>query len=137
MTPRALPAKATGLRGPGQTIFPEEAKEEARRIGLKPEAALVFVKAQEDDGGGDTRNSWTPQPMRVRGRIDALRSRSTSTLSGEAVDESTTHIITLDKGTVVSAKDHVEIEGQMWAITAEMFFTDEATVRLQVKELTP
>lgn len=137
MTPRALPAKSTGLRGPGQTIFPEEAKEEARRVGLKPEAALVFTKVQEDDGGGDVRNTWVPQGMRVRGRIDGLRSRSQATQFGDAVDESTTHIITLDAGTVVTAKDHIEIDGQMWTITAEMFFTDEATQRLQVKELNP
>jgi hypothetical protein len=104
-------------------------------VGLRPLAARIFEKFQEEDGGGDFRDQWIPQAERVRGRIDALRTRGQNQMFGEAIDESTTHIISLDPNAIVTVKDRIEIEGIMWTITSEAFFTDEATIRLQVKEL--
>jgi hypothetical protein len=131
--PRA--AIKSGLPGTGQALFPEAAKEQARRIGLKDEAALIFEFSSEDDGGGDTKTTWKPQAKKVRGRIDPVGTKGTGTSFGAQIDESTTHVITLDPTAKVSSRDRVEIEGVMWTITSRHFVTQGASIQVQVKEL--
>jgi hypothetical protein len=135
MTPRSL-RKGTGLRGPGQDIFPESAKEEARLIGLVDDAVLVFKREETEDSGGDWSSDYVPAEERIRGRIDSLGDQGSTGEFAASIDESTTHIVTVDPDADVDHKDRLEVEGQMWTITAERFFTDESTKRLQVKELT-
>lgn len=131
--PRPLPAEPTGLRGPGQTIFPEEAKEQARRVGLKEEAALIYTLEQVEDAGGDWSDKWVPQGARVRGRIDPVgSSRGTTDSFAAGIRESTTHIISLDPDVVVTDKDHIEIEGRTWTITADEIVTEASTKMVQV-----
>ncbi len=136
MTPRALPTKATGLPGPGQEVFPEQAKEQVRRIAMDKEAILIFKKESAEDAGGDSGTAaWTARPPAVRGRIDALGVRGESQEFAGAIDESTTHIITMDPGVDVTHLDRLEAEGQMWTITSEQFHSDAASTKVQVKEL--
>lgn len=134
MTPRALP-ESQGLPGSGQERFPEDAKETARRIALKEEAARILTFESKDDGGGDREETWTQQPGRVRGRIDAVGSRNMEQFRGDQLVESTTHIVTLDPDANVSTRDRIEIEGLVWTITSEQIFSDAASTRIQVKEL--
>lgn len=134
--PRALPANPTGLRGPGQDVFPEGAKEEARRRGLKKEAVTVFKNEQVEDKGGDWNSGWKAQAKKVRGRIDPVGGSSgRQELFAEGIHESTTHIVTMDPGTEVDSKDRLEIEGIMWTITAEEIVSDPSSTKVQVKQV--
>lgn len=133
MSPR--PLARSGLRGPGQDVFPEMAKESTRRIALKDEAALIHVYSETDDGGGDVKPKWTPSVERVRGRIDAIGTRGIGAIFAEQIDESITHVITLDPDVEVSTRDRIEIEGVMWTIVAQQVFSDQASTRVAVKEL--
>ena len=134
MTPRAL-VKGTGLRGPGQDIFPEAAKQEARNIALVEEAAQVFRNTPTDDGGGDVHDKWQPLGNKVAGRIDSVGRKGAEQLFGEQIDEATSHVVTLEPGVDVTPDDRVEIEGIMWTITGQAIFTEAASTRLPVREL--
>lgn len=133
MTPRAA-VEGHGLRGPGQDIFPEQAKQQGRDIGLT-DLAQIFRNEPEDDGGGDTKEVWVPLGEPVPARIDSVGRRGQAQVMGEQINEGTSHIVTLEPETDVKSDDRIEIDGAMWLITGEEFFTDEATVRVQVKEL--
>lgn len=135
--PRPMPA-SQGIRGPGQTIFPEDAKEAARRIGLVKDAVVIIKKEQVDDGGGDFTPKWVPQKPAVRGRIDPLGGASkTAREFAGAIDEATTHLVVMDPDVDIDNKDRLEAEGIVWTITADLVHTDAATTLVQVKELNP
>jgi head-tail adaptor len=123
------------MRGPGQDIFPEQAKQQARDIGLESEAAQILKNEPVSDGGADFTEKWVPDGERVDARIDAVGTRTVEKTFGEAVDESTTHVITMEPSAKVTSANRVEIEGRVWTVTGDMVFTDQATVRVQVKEL--
>lgn len=134
--PRALPAEATGLRGPGQNIFPEDAKETGRRVGLKEAAVQIFREEQVEDAGGDWSTSWKPSEKRIRGRIDPVGGATgRGDMFAEGIREGTTHIVTMDPGVDVDEKDRIEVEGKMWTVTAEEIVSDPASTMVQVKEL--
>lgn len=134
MTPRTA-AKGHGLRGPGQDIFPEQAKQQARDIALEEDAAQVFRNSATDDGGGDFKAEWKPLGEPVDGRIDAVGRKGAEKILGEQIDEATSHVVTLEPGVDVTPDDRVEIEGQMWTITGKAIFTDAASTQLPVREL--
>lgn len=129
------PLVQSGISGPGQELFPESAKQQARDIGLVKELVQVLRNEKEDDGGGDTIDNWKPHGKRVDGRIDALSRRGMGQVIGEQVNEATTHVATLEPGVDVTTNDRLEIEGQVWIITSQEIHTDQATVRVQVKEI--
>jgi hypothetical protein len=135
VTPRAE-APGAGLRGPGQDIFPEMAKQSVRTIALIEEAAQILKKESTEDGGGDFNDKWVPDGEPVDARIDAADSaRSGSQVVAERISETTTHIITLEPGAKVSTSNRIEIEGLVWVIVAEQIRSEQPTVRVQVKEL--
>lgn len=134
MTPRGL-APGSGLRGPGQDIFPEMAKQTARDIGLVEDAAQILKNESVEDGGGDFADKWVPDGKPVDARIDAADRAGNSQVIAEQINESTTHIITMEPGAEVSTENRIEIEGLTWVVTGEQIRTQQPTVRVQVKEL--
>jgi hypothetical protein len=133
MTPRA-PASGTGLRGPGQEIFPEEAKQQALDIGLEEDAAQILKSESVPDGGGDTTTTWVPDGEPVDARIDAIGRMGGSKVFAEQIDETTTHVITMEPGATVAADSRIEIEGRTWVVTGQNIRTDEPTTQVQVRE---
>lgn len=131
--PRPLPT-SHGLRGPGQTVFPEDAKEQARRIGLKEEAVLVLKHEQVEDAGGDWSTKYVPQPPAIRGRIDPVGGGARNEMFAEGIVESTSHIVTMDPDAAVEHHDRLEVEGQTWEITADEVVSDPSSKMVQVKE---
>lgn len=131
MTPRGL--VEGGLRGPAQDRFPEEAKESGRNLGLTGEATILKNEAT-DDGGGAPVNKWVPVET-VRARIDPLTSsaRSFRDLVGGQIKEETTHIVSFDAGTAVDTDNRVEIDGEVFAVTAKLERTDPLLERVGVK----
>lgn len=132
MNPRRL--VQPGLPGPGQTLFSEEAKEEARNIGFKKELIQIIRNTPEDDEGGDTVDKWAPVGKPWAGRIDALTRKGQGQVIGEQINEASTHVVTMDPEAQVLLSDRLEIEGRVWIITSEELHTDQATVRVQVRE---
>lgn len=133
MSPR--PLVRSGLPGIGQEIFPETAKQMARNIGFKSEYITILRNTPKDDGGGDSTPDWKPVGKPVDGRIDALSRRGVGRVVAEEVNESTTHVVSMDPDADVSTSDRLEVEGVVWTILSEEIHTDKATVRVQVKEL--
>lgn len=119
-------------------MFPEQAKQQARNIGLVEEAVQLWVNEKEDDGGGETKSKWVESGGKLDGRIDAIGSLSSrSRIFAESVLESTTHIATIEPGAEINVADRVEIHGRMYAVLSEDVNSEQATVQLQVRELTP
>lgn len=135
MTPRALPAGPTGLPGPGQTIFSEEAKELARRMGLKEGAVQILKLEKTKDKGASIKEEYKPQGKAVRGRIDPVGSGHQADRFGEGLREATTHIVSMDPNTPVSVEDRLEIEGRMWTITGDEVVSEGSSKMVQVSEL--
>jgi len=133
MTPRALPANPTGLRGPGQTIFPEEGKELARRMGLKKGALVILKLEKKKDKGASVTEEYKVQPA-VRGRIDPVGSGHQADRFGEGLREATTHIVTMDPDVAVTASDRLEIEGKTWTITGDEIVSEGSSKMVQVNE---
>jgi head-tail adaptor len=130
------PLKTTagsGLKGFGQTVFPEQAKQAARNIGLTDDVQ-VLRNERKDDGGGSFTNKWEPHGDPVAGRIDPTGSGPLGSI-GEEIHESTTHIVTVEPTADVTPADRVQISGTTWVITTNYIHTDQATIRLQVKAL--
>lgn len=128
---RPLAPKA-GLPGPGQLKFPEQAKEIGRLLGLTG-TAIVLDYTEQDDGGGAKEYSWDPRPP-VRARKDTVGGARQAALVAETIDETTTHIITLDGDVPISTDNRIEMEGALWAITAERQVTDQMVTRVEARE---
>lgn len=134
MTPRALPAQSTGLRGPGQTVFPSEAKELARRMGLKDGAVVILKLIKTKDKGASVKEEYKAQKG-VRGRIDAVGGGHQADRFGEGLREATTHIVSMDPDTEVTSQDRLQIEGRTWTITGDEVVSEASSKMVQVAEL--
>ncbi len=135
MTPRST-VKGCGIRGLGQEIFPEQAKRQTRDMAFEEEAAQIFRNIPEDDGGADTKDNWQPHGGKVDGRIDSVGRKGAERMFGAQIDEATSHVVTLVPGVDVTPDDRVEIENIMWTITGLAIFTEAASTRIPVRELT-
>jgi hypothetical protein len=123
----------TGLRGPGQEIFTDEAKEYGRDLGLDT-TATILRNEPKDDGGGAQKDHWEPIAENVPARIDIFGRLSQA--KGEAadrIDEHTSHIVSFPQGTDCTTKDRLEINGQLWSVLAVQERTGTATFRVEVK----
>lgn len=130
MTPRAY-AKP-GLRGPGQDVFPEDAKQHGRDLGLTEDATILKNEAT-DDGGGSKVDNWIVQESEIPGRVDPLSTVKSSGIVAGQVNEESTHVISLDPKATVSTKSRIEIDGKTWAVTAQRERTDELIIRVEAK----
>lgn len=132
------PLVKSGLPGPGQEVFPEQAKQQARNIGLIEGAVQRWVNEKEDDGGGDTKSKWVESGEALDGRIDAIGSLSNrSRVFAESILESTTHIATIEPDAEINVADRIEVHGRMYVVLSEDVNSEQATVQLQVRELAP
>jgi hypothetical protein len=124
-----------GLPGPAQDIFPEEAKEEARSVGLKD-----LVKILRNEGevkSGVKKDKWEVVEEDVRATIENAqfggpRSRY---LTAEQINEKSTHIIHLDPTAEVQSGDRIERDGDTWAVLAVGTRTEEATIYVEAKQI--
>jgi hypothetical protein len=123
-----------GFRGPGQYIFPELAREQGRQLGLYTDEVLP-MRAVESKSAGATRITYVADSDYVRGRIDALGSSSGGTGTENVINEASTHIVSVDAGVGMAAKDRCEALGIVWIITAVREVTDPLIERYEVEQL--
>lgn len=126
------PLVKSGIPGPGQDRFPEQAREQGRRMGLVGSATIL--RYSNVGTSGAVKPVYTPDAGTVRARLEPAAGGVTG-LRGDVQDEATTHVVTFDNGQSVSTKDRVQIEGLTWIITAMHQGTDELVRQIEVKEL--
>jgi hypothetical protein len=119
----------SGLKGPGQDIFPEQAKESGRRLGLVV-GELQLLDYTPTNEAGSTKPAWTPGAT-VRGRIDPVGSASGPSLMGGAINEASTHLITFDDQVEITTQDRVRGLGHDWRITALRERTERLVTRVE------
>lgn len=129
------PFAEQGRPGVGQTVFPEEAKELGRTLGLTQEIKILRNKT-EDDGGGAPRSNWESLAT-TRGRIDPITSSTRGQQSeiADQVKEGSTHIVSLDPGVDISTSDRLEVDGDIWMITSKLERTDPLLTRVGARRL--
>ena len=126
-----------GLPGPGQTVFPETAKESGRVLGLTG-TAQVYRNGGALDAGGAPTSGWAPYGSPVRARIDPIAAaggRGRASTAADQIDEGSTHVISLDGNVNVRNQDRIQTEGRMWAVLALSIRTDPEILRVEVKEV--
>lgn len=130
MTRPAAPGH--GLPGPGQDLFPEQARELGRRMGLVDDEILP-LRYTETRSGGATRVTYEPDDEPVRGRIDPVSSsiRATENVSFE----SSTHIVTVDADSDLDVRDRVRVLGGDWLLNAHMERTDPLVQRFEAERV--
>jgi hypothetical protein len=116
-------------------VFPEEAKELARRMGLKEGAVQILELKKVKDKGANVQDEWIEQAGTVRGRIDPVGSGHQVDRFGEGLREATTHVVSMDPDTRVTVADRLEIEGKVWTITGDEIVTEGSSKMVQVAEL--
>ena len=130
------PLVQQGFPGPGQEVFPEQAREQGRRLGLgttdDPLSEATVLRANATNAGGVTKTTWTPDVDAVRARIDP-GGAGTPGVRGDTMDESSTHVITFDQEVTLTTKDRVSIDGATWIVTAVEDRTDKLVQRAEVR----
>lgn len=126
------PLVKSGMRGLGQSIFPESARELGRRMGLLDDARILTYTPVVS--GGATRKTYTPAADTVLARVDPVGA-GTSGTSGGAVNEASTHMITFTAGQDINTEDRIRLHGIDWIITAEVERTDELVKRVEVQQV--
>jgi hypothetical protein len=120
-----------GLRGPGQTRFPEEIKEWGRQMALTGTAQLT--RAGQLDAGGAPKNTWSNVGSAFRARIDAVGTASSSDVEAGQLHEETTHIISCDHSVAVQPSDRIVMDGKKWSVNEIPDVTDPVVQRIEVK----
>lgn len=131
MTPR--PLVHGGLRGPGQDIFPDMAKEEAVDIALTEEITILRNDGVID--GGVREEDWEPLAEGVRARIDIVGVRLPNKMKADQINEATTHIFHVDKETDIKSSDRIERDSEVWTVVAVGSRTDQPTIYVEAKHL--
>lgn len=136
MMPR--PPVRGGLRGPAQDLFPEDAKEYARELGLEDEESqITLLKNEGEKVGGVKEENWVPVAEGVRANI----MNATSTVRNirypiaEQVSESATHIFHIDPVVEVTSDMRIQRGTVTWAVLAVAVRTEEATIYVEAKQL--
>lgn len=128
-------ATGTGLRGPGQYVWPESAKATIRHMVFE-EGYIQVLRKEGEDAGGSLSNEYKPEGEPQDGRIDVIRSRGAEeTVFGEQISEGTTHIVSMGPEADVNTADRLEIEGKVFIVNSAVVRTKDATTQLQVKEI--
>lgn len=129
-----MPRQFVGGHGLKNTeAFPYPAREHARQLGLYG-SAIIWDNTLVDDGAGDADEDWAARDPAVPARIDPLVAGAGGTRGG-AVDENSTHIVSLYGTDSIDTGNRIEIEGRMWIVTAERDRTDRLINRVEVKGL--
>jgi hypothetical protein len=127
------PLVRSGFPDAGQIIFPGQAKEAGRNMGLTGKAVLLEEGAIIDAGGAQ-KKEWNPVGE-VRMRIDPVgqASKGVSMLIAESAKEETTHIASFDPGTDITTDHRIELDGKVWLVTTKMERTDPLIERVGVR----
>lgn len=127
-----------GLRGPAQEFFPEDAKQEALRLGMEDEDSQVTILRNEGTKqGGVKSEKWEPIATDVRANVinapfGAPRGRYPV---AEQITESTTHIFHIDPVVEVEPSDRIQRGSELWAILVVGTRTEQATIYVEAKQL--
>lgn len=122
----------SGLPGLGQESFPAMAREIGRDLGLYDE---IFVhKYENKEAGGSPVVTYTKAKSSIRGRIDAAGTQAPQVVAS-IINESSTHIVSLDPQAAISENDRLEVVGKLWRITAVREWTDELISQVEVREV--
>lgn len=129
-------ALASGSGLPNTSVFPEQAKETARFIGM-PEGALRIGYRQELNTAGvkDYTYDWS-EP--IRGRIDPLGAVGGSgRLSGEQIDATSSHTATFDRDVPISSQDRIEEvdTGTVFTVNARRQHSDEDVTQVEIRQV--
>lgn len=117
-----------GLRGPGQDLWPEQAKEHSRVIVLTDEAQPLELSSNDEAAA----QTWDDVGDPIRCRLDPVGHDITE-MRGAALVESTTHLISFDAGAPVTTDNRVSIDGQEWVLLAARLYTDASILRMEAK----
>lgn len=132
MAPRAA-SPGSGLRGPGQEVFPDQARERARHMGLYPDEIMIWRHTRNGSAGA-TYNTYEPDDDPVRGRVDPTSSNTAGGLRGDAFeDESSEHLVTFDETIEITLEDELEFHNKRWIITSLRERTDRLVTRVEVR----
>lgn len=122
-----------GFPGPGQTIFPEEAKEEGRSLALVEEFDISHNEGEVVAGVRE--DNWQIIEEGVRGRIDIVGVRLPNKMTADQVNEGVTHVIRLDPTAIIDSGDRIvrELDGSTWAVLSVGHRTGEPTIFVEAK----
>lgn len=98
--------------------------------------ALILRHASEQSGGGGERDSWTPDAPDawIPCAIAPIGSGEDNSASDQ-LDERTTHILSLPRGSAIADKDRAEVEDVgVFEVTAIRLRSLEVTRRVEVIE---
>lgn len=126
------PAVKAGLPGPGQDVFPEQARELGRRMGLYSDEVVVLRHTAESSGGA-TRDTFAPETP-IRGRIDPVGKVGRGGPMGDVMNESASHIVTMDAAVDVTERDRIAVQDSDWLILAVREVTDPLITRVEVRK---
>ena len=133
MSPRA-PAYGSGLPGPGQDIFPEAAKEWARRLALYPDELDILRHTRQTSSGVTTYSYLLDSGGPFRGRVDPTSSNTAGVLRGDAIeDESSEHLVTFDDEVELDTEDRLLWNNEEWIITSLRERTDRMVTRAEIR----
>jgi len=119
----------------GTQIFPETAKELARRVGLR-EKVYLLKAVEKDDGGGNYETEYVRNAEPIRATIESYKRSKPRGVVGAQINEFADHVLTLDQGTDVEARDRIERSGgAIWEVLTVENRTDEPTTRVLTKEV--
>jgi hypothetical protein len=119
----------------GTEIFPETAKELARRVGLT-EQIFILTATQKDDGGGNYELEYVKQGQSVRARVDSYKRQKPKGIVASQINEFTDHIFTIDRPAVITPIDRLERpDGSVWELLAVNDRTDQATIQVLAKKV--
>lgn len=127
-----------GLRGPAQELFPEDAKEIARELGMEDEESAVAIFRNEGSKkGGVVEEKWVEIETDVRANIMTapFGSPRGRFLTGDQIDESATHIFHLDPNADVKKEDRLKRGKLTWAVLVVGTRTEEATIYVEAKQI--
>lgn len=99
-------------------------------LALSDAGYLVAGSITDDSGGGGTM-TWTAGTTGIPCRVDPLSDRSR--ITGGAIDERSTHIITVPPGTTVTAASRFAVAGRgTFEVTATHMQTGELASAFEV-----
>lgn len=99
-----------------------------------PDTCTIQRKTAVSDGGGGTTETWADHATGIACRIAPASGGETGT-AGDRVEDETTHVVTLPALTDITEADRLQVDGQVYEVTAvRKRGAWELTRRVEAKE---
>lgn len=80
-------------------------------LALSDTGYLVSGTITDDSGGGGTM-TWTAGTVGIPCRVDPVTGRGADRMTGGAIDERSTHVVTVAPGTTITAASRFAVDGR-------------------------